>query len=434
MSGVTLQDAERSFAAALQNLRQSHLAAFELWLRGALAKGATGSDAVAGQIAASRRKLAEAFVTGRAAAIAETLTPGAGARIQQRLAEFATLGDLPTLAEAGAPKDPDRWSGALRTALGAALGAAVALLVLASVPTRGPRALPPTVAAQEASQAKPHPPTNAEHAADPAPGQQPAPAPPNAAAKPDAAPAAKPRHPTPPARNGARSGLLAAIIGAFGAAIGAFATAMPARRRDAAALRSPLGGIAIGALAIGAAGLAGRWLTGPAPWWSALLAVAAALAVWLVRELWPGKASDASASEQPAVTALERQLRADCAVWSALAAGLVLGGEGGEGPAKELDHVRAIVLTHRDRGVAGEEILRVIEQELRLPIGPREAVAAGDPPAWADFNWSPQRAGEFDTFGIVEPGDLVRVKIAPQTVVENGAARVIQKGVVVRKS
>ena len=62
------------------------------------------------------------------------------------------------------------------------------------------------------------------------------------------------------------------------------------------------------------------------------------------------------------------------------------------------------------------------------------AASAGEPPAWPDFSWTPRHAREFETFGIVEPGDLVRVKIPPQAIVENGATRIVQKGVVVRKS
>jgi hypothetical protein len=444
MSGVTLQDVQRSFTAALQDLRQSNLAAFELWLQGALAKGPVAPAAIAGQIAASRRKLADDFVAGRAAAVVETLNAGAGTHIQRQLAEFATLGELPAMTpamtEASSPRPAGR---ALRAALGAALGAAAALLMLSALATRGEPARPvavpapaPQVTSQTATSQTATSPTHALAAvgglAGPANrGDNGQPAPPTAHAA--AAPSAKPQPPAP-ARNGAPASALAVIIGAFGAAIGALAAAIPGRQRGGRAKRGPAGGIAVAALALGAAGLAGRWLAGPAPWWDASLAVAAALAVWLVRALWPGDAAASATGDTAAAAALERQLRLDSAIWSALASGLVLGGQDGDRPAKELDQVRAVILAHRDRGEAGEEILRVIEQELHLPIGPRDAAAAGEAPAWRDFSWSPRHAREFDTFGIVEPGDLVRVKIPPQTTVENGTTRIIQKGVVVRKS
>jgi hypothetical protein len=229
------------------------------------------------------------------------------------------------------------------------------------------------------------------------------------------------------------------IIGAFGAAIGALAGAMPARvrirRRQAKrGALNETGWIAIGAVVLGGAGLAGRLLAGPASWWSALLAVAAALAAWLAGALWPGDAPAQATGHQAVVAALNRHLLVDSAIWTALASGLVLGEEGSDRSAKQLDQLRSTILAHRDRGEAGEEILRVVEQELRLPIGPRDAVPAGEPSAWPDFSWTPRHAREFETFGIIESGDLVQVKIPPRTTVENGTTRIVQKGVVVRKS
>jgi hypothetical protein len=193
------------------------------------------------------------------------------------------------------------------------------------------------------------------------------------------APSAKPQSPLPISSTTPEMGALSVVIGAFGAALGALAAAMPALARS--------------------------------------------------------RRRQAKATEpQAVVAALDRQLLVDSAIWTALASGLVLGDEGGDRSAKQLDQVRATILAHRERGDAGEEILRVIEQELGLPIGPRQAVPAGDPPAWPDFSWTPLHAREFETFGIIESGDPVRVKIPPRTTVENGATRIVQKGVVVRKS
>ena len=89
-----LQDAEQTFAAALRDLRQSNLAAFELWLKGTDDRPAA-RNAIAEQIASSRRKLAHEFVTGKAAAIVEALNARSKVHILRQLGEFATLGDLP---------------------------------------------------------------------------------------------------------------------------------------------------------------------------------------------------------------------------------------------------------------------------------------------------------------------------------------------------
>jgi hypothetical protein len=440
MSGVTLEEAQRKFASALQDLRQSNVAAFELWLKGAPADASpAGRNAIAGQIASSRRKLASEFVTGRAAAIVETLNAGARAHILRKLAEFATLGELPTMHDAGSPLPAGRWSGALRAAFGAALGGAAALLVLSALAMHGERARPAAGATTRATSQIPAPAPGGDVAAPVPRRDAGAPASPGPAPRADTPAAAtqnaKPRPPAPSPDTSELSALMV-IIGAFGAAAGAFAAAMPAWVRGGwrQAKRGPLGGIAIAALALGGAGLVGRWLTGPASWWSLLLAVVAALAVWLVRALWPDDAPAPATEHAAAVAALERQLRVDSEIWTAFASGLVLGDKGGDRSAQQLDQVRAVILAHRDGGEAGEEILRVIEQELGLPIGPRDAVAAGAAPAWPDFSWTPRHAGEFETFGIVEPGDLVRVKIPPRTTVENGTTRIVQKGVVVRKS
>src|ERR1700722_4405605 len=439
-----LQDAEQTFAAALRDLRRSNLAAFELWLKGTDDRPAARS-AIAEEIASSRRKLAHDFVTGKAAAIVEALNAGAKAHILRQLGEFATLGDLPAVPGPGAPGQAGRWSGAVRAALGAALGAGAALLVLSALAIHGVRvssAAPPPATSHIAAQAP------VGDTAAPAPSAPPSPpsAPPNPLPKADAHAAATPSAPAPtapapdarpqppaPARGGAPAAALPAVGGAFGAAIGALAVAMPARagRRTK---RGPRGGIAIAVLLLGAAGLAGRWLAGPAPWWSALLAVAAALAVWLVRAFAPSDAPAPASDHAAAAAALERQLLVDSAIWTALASGLVLGDTGSERSARQLDQVRAVILAHRGRGDTGEEILRVVEQELGLPSAARGAASAGEPPAWPDFSWTPRHAREFETFGIVEPGDLVRVKIPPQAIVDNGATRIVQKGVVVRKS
>jgi len=97
----------------------------------------------------------------------------------------------------------------------------------------------------------------------------------------------------------------------------------------------------------------------------------------------------------------------------------------------KLDHVRSIILARRDRSEPGESILTIVEQELNLPTGPR---TGGEMKAPTEFIWEARHADLYEPFGLIKAGDMVEVKVPPQTTTDaRGIRTVFQKGTVVRK-
>jgi hypothetical protein len=455
VTAVILTEADRQFAAVLRDLRQSNIQVFEAWLNGSLAGDADGTwKMVPFRISAIRRKFGEEYVTSKAPAVIDALHPGMGPHIVRQLSEFTTFGELPRPIDLVFLERSDGWHNAMRAAIGAALGAAAALLLFAALTASGFRdEVPPAsgMALSKRTAANPPPPTFKHRAETPTGGgvTLPPPMPPDSSVVPSApSPTNSVVAPNPDRRSASYSRVpppttLWIIIGAMGAAMGALLAIAPTLPQLVSRKAKPrwfgligtVPAITVGAVFLGGAGLVGRTLAGPAPWWNALLVIAAALAIPLVRSFRLGGTGSQEIKQQTAVRALEQQLLADSAIWSALSSGLVVGQEGIDRSATLLNHVRGIILAHRDRGEAGENILRIVEQELRLPLRPRDASRPGAPSAQDEFTWAPQCAEQYEIFGIVEPGDTVSVKIPLRVTVDSSGVRtVVQKGLVVRKT
>jgi hypothetical protein len=140
-------------------------------------------------------------------------------------------------------------------------------------------------------------------------------------------------------------------------------------------------------------------------------------------------ATDAGTRGAKATEVLDQHLAADARLLSQLSAALTL-----QKPESGLlAEVRSIVLDRRERREPGEEILQLIEQEIGLPVGPRSE-APTSPSAKTEFIWGPQYAQQYNSFGVVEEGDLVEVKMPPRTNVgASGVTTVLKKGLVARK-
>jgi hypothetical protein len=448
MTATSMIEAAGKFAAALDELRRKHVGAFELWLKGALGNSPDAVEkGIAERIAGVRKQFADEFINGRAPVLLAALNPQSRLDIVQQLRTFEAHADrvryFDTVTRDGGRGQP----GMLRALVGAALGAAAGLLLFL-LQAGGPNeATIPTAQA---------PSTQALSTQAPS-AQQPAPP----AALPNEAPLAAPRGdgPAPRPKEGAAplgphgSPELSAFMvlsGACGAALGVFIVLCPPLRRLTRmgfgpgvlglAQRFGLGflllreGVAAAAVRVAVtalAGLAGLFFTGPKPLWTVLLGLAAVLLIVLFRSAFPqGDARDQhAAARRAAVTALDRELTVDSELWTALAAGLATRPASAASQQPELDHVRSIILARRDSAEPADSILGIVEQELGLPIGPRQ-----DGATQTEFIWGPQHADQYQPYGVVKAGDRVEVKVPPRMTNDaGGAPTVFQKGTVIRK-
>jgi hypothetical protein len=141
-----------------------------------------------------------------------------------------------------------------------------------------------------------------------------------------------------------------------------------------------------------------------------------------------GRSFAIAQDRRSAVEALRQELMAESNFWSLMAGGLV---------SQKTDfHVvaalKSLILEHRERNEHSEDILQLIEQELGLVVGGK--MTEGATPALGDFVWAAEHEKLYDTFGIVEIGDRVKVKVPPRTVTSrSGALTVVQRGLVSRQ-
>jgi hypothetical protein len=426
MSSTALSEARHRFASALDELRRKYQAVFASWLAGALNEETTfGWEAVSRQIALTRKAFIDEFIDLRAPAIVEILNPRAKLDINRQLKLFEQ--DPVDQLSAQHELSADRHSRPrlMRTVVGAAVGAAVALLVLA-------------------------PQTNELNSGAPADGQS-----------------IDGQRSVPPIKH-RRLGQTAAlplpdagqakplnlsftqiVIGAIGASIGVFLVACPPVQTWLAFLGNgrtlPVGSgkagvpfatarrislaTALGAVVAAAGCAIGVLFVGAQQLSSALFVVAAllcmALARWGVFFRPPGQHES---MRLLAMQALDRELLVDLNTWSAFSVGLIARPVT-VGIDPKVDQIRTVIVARRGRNDAPENILRVIEQELKLPPGGSSVTTEA-----SEFIWAPNAAEQYNVVGVVNVGDIVTVLTPPRFGDEaNGVREIVQKGQVMRK-
>jgi hypothetical protein len=383
---TTLLEAHRRFAAALDDLRRQYVTDFDRWLRG----GASSQEADE-KIATARAKFSDDFLDQQAPPIIRALNRDAEHDILQALRSFEAR-PAPLRRP---PPSANRWQASpWRTALAAALGAVAAVILLALQP------IAETITREAMI----------------------------------------------------RSLILAAFVAALGAAIGVGIVAAPpldsllaraglrglplkiARKVGAvfALLRAgPL--ITLSAVLLGGLFALIAWLIGGSNPLHVLIGIIAIVGMLTMRFTAPDPANpDRDMLRRQLTARLDAELQADANIWAALAAALALKRDDvGPGIATDLREITNIILARRAQRETAEEILQVIEQHLGLPCGP----AASHPPAAAsEFVWKAEHARDYETFGAVNAGDLVRVKSQPLYIDDgSGGKHVSEKGLVTRK-
>ena len=383
---TTLLEAHRRFAAALDDLRRQYVTDFDRWLRG----GASSQEADE-KIATARAKFSDDFLDQQAPPIIRALNREAEHDILQALRSFEAR-PVPLRRP---PPSANRWQASpWRTALAAALGAVAAVILLALQP------IAETITREAMI----------------------------------------------------RSLIVAAFVAALGAAIGVGIVAAPpldsllaraglrglplkiARKLGAvfALLRAgPL--ITLSAVLLGGLFALIAWLIGGSNPLHVLIGIIAIVGMLTMRFTAPDPANpDRDMLRRQLTARLDAELQADANIWAALAAALALKRDDvGPGIATDLREITNIILARRAQRETAEEILQVIEQHLGLPCGP----AASHPPAAAsEFVWKAEHARDYETFGAVNAGDLVRVKSQPLYIDDgSGGKHVSEKGLVTRK-
>ena len=383
---TTLLEAHRRFAAALDDLRRQYVTDFDRWLRG----GASSQEADE-KIATGRAKFSDDFLDQQAPPIIRALNRDAEHDILQALRSFEAR-PAPLRRP---PPSANRWQASpWRTALAAALGAVAAVILLALQP------IAETITREAMI----------------------------------------------------RSLIVAAFVAALGAAIGVGIVAAPpldsllaraglrglplkiARKLGAvfALLRAgPL--ITLSAVLLGGLFALIAWLIGGSNPLHVLIGIIAIVGMLTMRFTAPDPANpDRDMLRRQLTARLDAELQADANIWAALAAALALKRDDvGPGIATDLREITNIILARRAQRETAEEILQVIEQHLGLPCGP----AASHLPAVAsEFVWKAEHARDYETFGAVNAGDLVRVKSQPLYIDDgSGGKHVSEKGLVTRK-
>jgi hypothetical protein len=383
---TTLLEAHRRFAAALDDLRRQYLTDFDRWLRG----GASPQEADE-KIATARAKFSDDFIDQHAPPIIRALNRDAEHDILQALRSFEARPAPLRRASAST----HRWQASpWRIALAAAFGAFAAVILLALQPVA-------ETIAREAMM---------------------------------------------------RSLITAAFVAGLGAAIGVAIVAAPPL--DALLARAGLRGlplkivrkvgavfalwragslITLSAVLLGGAFALIAWLLGGSNPLHVVIGLIAIVGVLAMRLTAPDPTNpDRDMLRRQLTSRLDAELQADANVWAALAAALALKRDDvGSGVATDLREITNIILARRAERESGEEILRVIEQQLGLPCG---GAALDSSAAASAFVWKAEHARDYDTFGAVSAGDLVSVSSQPLYVDDaNGGRRVSRKGVVTRK-
>jgi hypothetical protein len=383
---TTLLEAHRRFAAALDDLRRQYVTEFDRWLRA----GAPPQEADE-KITAARIRFSDEFIDRQAPAIIRALN---------RDAEYDILHALRSFEARPAPLARPvvslrLWQVSVwRTALAASFGAIAAVILLALQPIGDSLTRDAVI----------------------------------------------------------RLLIVAAFVGALGAAIGVTVVAAPpfdtliarmgvsglplriARKLGAvfALLRAgPL--IILSAVLIGGLFTVIAWLLGGSQPLHVIIGLIALIGILTARFTAPDPANpDRDTLRRQLTARLDAELKAEATVWAALSAALVLKRDDfGVRFATDLREITTIILARRAQHEAGEDILQVIEQYLGLPSG---ADASHPQGSASEFVWKSEHAHDYDTFGAVYSGDLVRVSSQP-LYIEDGAGekRVSRKGLVTRK-
>jgi hypothetical protein len=383
---TTLLEAHRRFAAALDDLRRQYVTEFDRWLRA----GAPPQEADE-KITAARIKFSDEYIDRQAPAIIRALN---------RDAEYDILHALRSFEARPAPlarpvASLRLWQVSVwRTALAASFGAIAAVILLALQPIGDSLTRDAVI----------------------------------------------------------RLLIVAAFVGALGAAIGVTVVAAPpfdtliarmgvsglplriARKLGAvfALLRAgPL--IILSAVLIGGLFTVIAWLLGGSQPLHVIIGLIALIGILTARFTAPDPANpDRDTLRRQLTARLDAELKAEATVWAALSAALVLKRDDfGVRFATDLREITTIILARRAQHEAGEDILQVIEQYLGLPSG---ADASHPQGSASEFVWKSEHAHDYDTFGAVYSGDLVRVSSQP-LYIEDGAGekRVSRKGLVTRK-
>ncbi len=458
MISTSLGQAVAAFSKALNSLRQKYIEDFAASLREPFNRRKLSAEWINEKIASLRRDFAAEFVNTASVPVIRALSPGSEQSTVERLSSVQI--EFRSLASA-APAAADRGDGGramLRAVVGAGLGAAAAL-ILVTMQIHQPLAGPARPPARDIT----HPRGNGTssdggpatgEAATPTPEVKP-PAltatPPDASASSGAQPV-QPSPPPPSASGGAtpqpnhflQSAFSWIIAGTLGAVFGAFLvcfTTLPMLDRFAGRSRTislgsrrkgadlGTGGVvlsAVGAvIATGVIAASGRMISGPKPVWTGFGAVCAVLLILVARFLTvPRRASPGPTG---AIEALEHELIAESNFWSVLSGSLV----SQKTDFRTVAIIKGIIVEHRSRSERGEDILQLVEQELGLPVGGHPPRASNSAPG--DFIWTAEHEKLYDTFGIVEVGDRVKVKVPSRTVTSSsGATTVVQRGLVSR--
>jgi len=398
------------------------------------------------KIASLRKEFVSEFVNTTSVPVLRALSPGSEQGIVEQLNSVQI--ELRSLASA-APIVVARGvsgSATLRTMAGAGLGAAAALMLVAMQIHP-----PPAEPARSPASGITHPGTRSGGTAGTGGGatqapevKLPAPAttPPGASASPSPPPPASAAGLAPSGRHHfVQSALIWIVGGTLGALFGAFVVCfspplmferlaqhlmtLTVGSRRSGTYRGRVG-VAVGvAIAAGAIAWTGRMLTDPKPVWTAFGAVCAVALILAARFLTVPRG--ASSGPVRAIKTLQRELIAESNYWSVLAGCLVSRNT----EFRAVSVLKNIIVEHRARSARGEDILQLVEQELGLSMGGQRPEASGS--ELGDFVWAAEHERLYDTFGIVEIGDRVKVKVPPRTVTSpSGAKTVIQRGLVSR--
>jgi len=390
---VTLIEAHSRFADKLDELRRRHVVEFDVWLKSALDRNlAAAQKTTRDRLAIERKTFVDEFLDQHAPIIVHELNPGAERDIVRALKSYEAR---PEPARSPAATTERRWLPSLwRTALAAAFGAVVSVILLALQPIGDATMARDTVV---------------------------------------------------------RWLLAAAFVSALGAAIGVFIVACPplssllerfglkgtalhwAKGFGGAFLLFRIGPVIVlvAALLSGFFALI-AWLLGGSKPLHVLIGIAALAVVLAARWTAPdASAQDRNAIHRALVAQLDRDLRSDANVWAALSAALVVRLVVTPPPPAEIGEIVNIIVSREKNADPPPRILQVVKQ--RLGIG---TVDGADSAQWpSEFVWKAEHEDTFDTFGIVEVGDVVTVSTQPNVVVRpNGSRQVTQKGLVTRKS
>jgi hypothetical protein len=453
MTEPTLLEAHEQFATVLDGLRRKQLDALSSWLASALDRDTRGAHAEAPERESiARKRLAQNFIDEAAPPLIRTLSPQSERDILAALRGYEARFE-PRPEQASSFPDHQWQASVSRTAIGAAFGAVIGLLLLALGQFGGGAGPLPTARTQVTQEppAVTQPSVAVVQAPAPAPAdrvaQGPNPQAPQGKGPPQAPPAEDPSAV-------ARLWVFSVFAVALGAAVGVVLIAFPPvpvllRRAGLPAgvlaivqkFGKTFGGVLLllrGSTFIALAAVMVSMVVGVLTLMTQqismniaqiVLGLLALATILVARWTAPDeRTADRQALRRVLLDRFDRSLRADAEVWAALSAGLVLKRGPDRAPdsdaSRKLNEVVTIILGRRRQNDAPENILRVVEQNLRL------AARTPEPPqAETEFVFQRHHLDAYTTFGAVEIGDRVEVIHEPVFISNSdGTRRVTQKG------